>query len=424
MREQRIRDWGRRALIALLLVSAVLLLRRTGYYDGIRSRIESSRIVRTERNPEAEAAQPRSAEALMPLAISVRSAEGGGRYGAAYNHDQTAAVFRRFSVDLGEALGSAGAPAECAEEGFRACLDRCSVAMQFACPVRLELLSGWLGVEMSSAAAEHTTQLLCLSASESEALICYRTEDGLCYACTTAVSAEGFRSRAAEYTPNGAGYAWESNRYGLEGYTLLLQELPDIPVLRSAVPLPRESETDAMLTSMGMNSFVASSYSESDGTMVYVSDEATLRISPTGTVLFRRAGTPEVDTDDGITAAVSRAWDVAETCLGKFTGAGTLRVTGAVWNPAQRSYTVTMDFFVNGIPVRLASGHAAELVIRGGKVLQAQLELRRFTRTSERSELLPCLQAAAIAAGAQGRPELIYADAGEATECRWVIVDG
>ena len=54
----------------------------------------------------------------------------------------------------------------------------------------------------------------------------------------------------------------------------------------------------------------------------------------------------------------------------------------------------------------------------------ARLQLRRFTRTDESETLLPYLQAAAVAARAQGVPALIYADAGEATACLWVIADG
>ncbi len=426
MRKQWIRDWGRRALIILLFASALLLLRRTGYYNGIQNRLERSRSIRPERTGAAESELPRSADAMMPLALMVCGAEGGGRYGTAYRAEETAAVFRRFSVDLGEALGSAGAPAECAEDGLRACLDRCSVAMEFFCPIPLSLLSGWLGVEMNSAAADHAASLLCLSASESEALLCYRTEDGVCYACTTAVSADGFRSRAAEYTPNGAVYDWENESLGLEAYTLLLEEPPDVAVVRSAVPLPREEETDAMLTAMGMNSFVTSSYTEADGTVVYVSDETTMRVSPNGTLLYRRTGGvnagagPSAD----ITAAVSRAWSAAEQCVGNHAGDGELRFAGAEFDAAQQSYTVRLEYCVDGVPVRLADGPAAELVVSEGKVIQARLQLRQFTRTGARTELLPCLQAAAIAAREHGRPELVYMDAGEATACMWVIKDG
>ncbi len=425
MLKQMVRDWGRRLLIVLLFASAVLLLRQTGFYAGIQNRLERSRSIRTERTDAAASELPRSADFMMPLSLMVCGTEGGGRYGTAYSAVETAAVFRRFSVDLAEALGSAGAPAECAEDGFRACLSRSSVAMQFASPIRLDLLSGWLGVEMNSAAAEHSALLLCLSASESEALLCYRTEDGTCFACTTAVSAEGFRSRASEYAPNGAIYAWESEDLGQETYTLLLSGSPETAVLKSAVPMLREAETDEMLTAMGMNSFVTSSYSEADGTMVYVSDETTMRISPAGTLLYRRTGVTEgAESEQDVLAAVSCAWNAAEQCIGKRAGDGGLRFVGAEYDADQRSFTVLMDYFVDAVPVRLADGHAAELVVRNGKVIQARLQMRQFTRTSARTELLPCLQAAAIAARSQGQPELVYVDAGEATACMWVIKDG
>ena len=424
MRKAGILDWGRRLLIVLLFVSAVLLLRHTGYYAGIQSRLQRSRSSRTEQGTDADKTLTHPIEAMLPVAMTVRGTESGGRYGTAYDVEEITAVFQRFSVDLSEALGSAGAPAECSEDGFRSCLNRCSAAMQFACPIRLALLSGWLGVDMNSAAAAHTTRFLCLSASEEEALLCYRTEDGTCYACTTAVNAEGFRGRTAEYAPNGAIYAWESDRPELDGYTLLLAALPTPAVLKSTVPFPREGEADAMLTAVGMNSFVTSSYSESDGTSVYISDENTMRIGADGTVFFRRAGLPEDGKESDLTTAVSLAWATAEKCLGRFAGAGELRFAGAEYDADQSSCTVLLDYTVDAIPVRLGSGHAAELVVRGGKVIQAQMALRQFSRTEAYTELLPCLQAAAIAARAQSAPELVYADAGEATQCMWVMTDG
>ena len=425
MRRQRLRDWGRRVLIVLLCATALLLLRRTGFYTGVMNRLERSRSIRTEGTDDVTAELPRSADVMMPLSIMVCGTDGGGRYGTAYDSDETAAVFRRFSVDLGEALGSAGAPAECAEDGFRACLSRCSVAMQFVSPVPLELLSGWLGVEMNSTAAEHLAGLLCLSASESEALLCYRTEDGTCFACTTAVNADGFRSRTAEYAPNGAIYDWENETLGLETYTLLLSASPKTAVLRSAVPVLRENETDEVLAAMGMNSFVSSSYTEADGTVVYVSDETTLRISPTGTLVYRRAVQEDAPgSGEDVLTAVSSAWSAAEICIGKHAGEGELRFAGAEYDASQSGYKVLLDYSVDAVPVRLADGHAAELIVRDGKVIQARLQMRQFTRTGAVTELLPCLQAAAIAAGAHGQPELVYIDAGDATACAWVIKDG
>ena len=424
MRKQKLRDWGRRLLIVLLLVSAALLLRRTGYYDGIRSRLGRSLAIRTERSAGADTALPHPIELMTPLAVTVRAAEGGGRFGAQYDAAQTLSVFQRFSVDLSEALGSAGAPAARTQAEFRAGMDRCCVVLHFSSPMPLELLSGWLGVEMTSAAARDAAQVLCLSAAEDEAYLSYRTEDGAYYACTTAVNTEGFRGRAAEYAPNGTLYGWESDRLADGGDFLLLPALPDAPVLQSAVPLPRGEETDALLTALGMNSFLTSSYTEYDGTVVYISDENTTRVSPSGWIFFRRAAAPETGAPEDITTAVSRACQAAEACLGRNSGDGALRFAGVTRNDAQQSFTVLLDYAVDGIPVRLASDHAAELVVRGGKVIQARMLLRQFTRTDVLSELLPALQAAAIAQRAQGRPELVYSETGGATECVWVIENG
>ena len=126
----------------------------------------------------------------------------------------------------------------------------------------------------------------------------------------------------------------------------------------------------------------------------------------------------------GLSSAVNSAWRTAERTIGFSCGDGGLLFAGVSFDAAQQTYTVLLDYVVDGIPVRLASGHAAEIVLYGDAVVQARLQFRRFTRTEEQTVLLPYLQAAAIAAAQQAEPELIYADAGDDTACMWVIADG
>ena len=253
----------------------------------------------------------------------------------------------------------------------------------------------------------------------------YRTQSGECRVCATAVNPDSFRAHTSEYAPNGTLYAWESERAPDGGDALLPPGAPEAAEVVSAVPPPRAAETDEIMAAMGMNSFVASSYSEADGTMVYVSDDNTMRLSPDGTVFFRRAASPDAAADDeGLAAAVSRAWQAAERSLLPTAGDGEVRFAGVQRAQTQRTVTIYLDYAVDGIPVRLASGHAAEIVLRGETIVQARLQLRQFTFTDRTAQLLPYLQAAAVAAHAQGRAELIYADAGEATACMWVIADG
>ena len=421
MRKQKLRDWIRRGCILLLLASALLLLRNTGYYAGFREML-LGQSERSERTETSGGAAPQADVSVLPVAVTVRGPDGGARYGAAYDGENTSAVLRRFSVDLGEALGSADDPAELNEADCRAKMNGCCVCFHFACPLPLNLLSGWLGTEMSGGAAADSAVTVCLCASETETTLCYRTPEGLYFNCATAAKPDALRARTAEFPPNGALYAWESDR--LEGgETLLLQEAPHPAVVKSAVALPNGEETNALLQTMGMNSFVASSYSEVDGTTVFIHEETSLRISPTGTASFRRAASLN-ERGGTMSEAVNAAWQTAERTIGIDCGDGGLLFAGVSFSEAQETYTVLLDYVVDGIPVRLASGHAAEIVLHGDTVIQARLQFRRFTRTEEQTVLLPYLQAAAIAAAQQAEPELIYADAGNDTVCMWVIADG
>ena len=420
IRNQKLRDWLRRGAIVLLLISAMLLLRHTGYYTGIREML-SGGAERSESARTDEPAAVSTAVGVRPVAVTIRGPEGGARYGAAYEAT-TEAVLRRFSVDLGEALGSAGDPAACSEADFRRRLDDCCVCFHFADPMPLELLADWLGTDLSGAAADSAV-LVCLSVTETETVLSYKNPEGECFVCATAARPDGLRARAAEYPPNGAQYAWETDRIG-DGDTLILQSAPNPVVVKSALALPAGAERDALLTAVGMNSFVASSYTEADGTVVYVNDETTLRLNPNGAAVFRRAAGPDTRGNDSMTASADAAWRLIERSIGVTAGDAVLYLSGVRWSESQHTYTVYADYMVDGIPVSLASGHAAEIVMRGEIVLQARLQFRRFTKTEERTDLLPWLQAAAIALKRGSSPALVYADAGEATECMWVIADG
>ena len=421
MTKQKVFDWLRRGAIVVLFVTALLLLRHTGYYAGFRDMLLGS-VDSGETGQVIESETAHAAVNIQPLAVTVCGPDGGARYGAAYDGN-TAAVLRRFSVELGEALGSASDPVEIDEETFRDCLAGCGVSFRFLCPLQLRLLSGWLGTEMSGAAADDSAAFLCLAASETAISLCYRTTEGRCFRCATAAKPDVLRSRTTEYPPNGALFAWETDRVA-DGDFLLPPDSPDHSLVTPTVTLPQGADRDALLRAMGMNSFVASSYSESDGTVVYVNDETSLRINPSGTVFFRRAASPSVQDADDLAAAADGAWRVAERSIALYCGDAAVSFAGASYNESQRTVTVLLDYTVDGVPVSMASGHAAEIVFRGDALIQARLQFRSFALTEEKTTLLPYLQAVAIAAARDAEPALVYEDAGDSMECIWVIADG
>ena len=413
---------GRKLLILTLLVSAALLLRETGYLSGISRRFRPGES--TDMTNAASLADPRPAGMAQPQAAVVCGADGG-RYGATYDREAVMGVFQRFSVDIVEALGSAGPPESMTPEDFQDCLSRNGVLLRFYGSQPLALLSVWLGGEMRGEAATYRAQLLCLCADGEEVALCFRTEEGDYYRCTTAVSQEGLQARTGEYTPNGAGYAFELPLLsGSDGCAVILDGAVRSAVVQCGIPLPSGEETDALLEAVGMNSYGARSYTEGDGTVVFVGDGMTLRLAPTGAVSFRRTGAAGNAGSYSLTGAVTAAWALAEQSIGKSCGDAVLFLADVQENEGQRMCTVSLDYAVNGIPVRIADRHAAQIVFQDGVPVQAALTFRRYMLTEEQETLLPGLQAAAMAAKADATAELIYPDGGESMHCIWVKSDG
>lgn len=423
MREWRKKLPGaaRKLLILLLLVSAGLLLREAGYLSGVSGRFRPGKHMGTTGSVSETDTKP--AGMAQPLAAVVCGADGG-RYGAACERESVMAVFQRFSVDVVEALGSAETPRVITAEEFQKCLGCSGIFLRFYGAQPLALLSVWLGGEMRGEAASYRAELLCLCADGDGVALCFRTEDGVYYRCATAVSQEGLRARTGEYTPNGAAYAFELPLLsGSDGCAVILDGAVSTAVVQCGVPVPAGAETDALLQVMGMNSYNARSYTEADGTVVYVGDEMTLRLTTAGRVFFHRSGAAP-SLGSSLTGAVTAAWRLAEQSVGKSCGDAVLLLADVQENEAQRTCTVALDYAVNGVPVRLASGPAVKITFRDGVPVQATLEFRRYTLTEERDTLLPALQATAMAAEAHTTAELIYADGGETMHCIWVESDG
>lgn len=425
MNEEKLRSLGRRSLIVLLLVTAVLLLCRTEYYAGLRESIEGRRSQRlSAAAPAGTAVSERPAGTVQPMAAVVNT-ESGGHFGTIYGEEDVAAVFQRFSADLGEALGSAGTPAGIAEEQFVAALSDCSVFLRFYCPQPMELLAAWLGAEANGGLVGCSAELLCLSVAQGKALLYWRDADGNYFCSETAASSERLRSRIAEYNGNGARYAYEEPLLnGGDSCGVLLAGVRTARTVRCTVPQYSDNETDQLLHAVGMNSFISSSYTETDGTRVFVSGDSTLRLSTAGVLLYRNPTFPDDNGTMTLADAATAAWQAAERCAGACCGDGTLIFSGISFSESQNSYTVRFDYAVDGIPVHASSGSAVEIVLRSGRIIQARMRLFQFSAAEETVTLLPDLQAFAIAAAEHASAQLCYSAGGETMNCDWVKTDG
>ena len=418
MRKELLLSIARKALIVLLLATAVLLFLQTDYFSASeRRRLAVSGDAAGDGGDTGNAAVE-AAAVLRPRAVLVRLSDGGAA-ASAYDGETTENAFRRFAALLGEALGSAGAPEEVPESEFRAGLDGECVFVDPGVDCPLDLLSDWLGAGGGGAAAR-SADILYLGLDGDTVSLCFRgAEDGRFYRCATAAQADALRSRIADFESGEAYFAYESELLrGAEAYTVLLKTLPAVYVV-SGGSAREYADAEQLMDAVGMNSFLASSYYDADGTLVLMEAGRTLRLRPDGAAVYRNtAGEAEFAAGD-TAAATDRAIRLAEQSIGAFCGDAELRFAGA--ESREDAYTVYFDYCVNDIPVRLSDGHAAEIVVSGGTVRDALLRLRRYTRSEELGLVLPMLQAAAVAAERGGAaPALVYMDSGDSVRCEWV----
>ena len=414
MRKERLFSIARKLVILALVASALLLLFQTDYFSALR------RTLPAEAPARADSTSVEGAAALRPRAVMVCYADGS-RAASACDGEATEEAFLHFAALLGEALGSAGAPQEIEEAEFRALAEAGSVFVDLGAPIQLDLLTGWLGAGVF-AESDRSADILYLGLSEEDVLLCFRGADGGFYRCDTVAQGEALRARMGDLLLSGdAAFAYENARLeGVEPYMVILEETPDVPAV-SAASARDEAAPEALLEAVGMNFFVASYYDEADGTAVYVEEEKTLRLSPDGVLSYRDGGAIEDASRQGsLSDAVYRAFLLARGSAGAYCGDARLMFAGAEWSGGG-ACTVYFDYCVNGIPVRLAEGHAATVEIAGGELLRATVALRRYSASGEAETVLPMYRAAAIAAAdGGGSPALIYADSGTAVKCIWI----
>ena len=420
MRKAKLLHIGKLLLIVLLIVSALLLARASGYYDELLNRLSAPDSAESGSAEDVNVlSSAELAAAVRPRTVLVRT-QSGVITASAYGGEETDAEFHRFSAILGEALGSAGEPEEIDEKAFRKGIESGCVFMDFFCGEPLELLANWLGSAMHGAAAAAETRALYLGLTDLTVQLCYRDGEGRFFRCTTAAMSETLSARMGEFQGSTASFAYTDRTLkNLDPYTVLLSPLPELRIA-DGTAVREGVDTDELMQLLGMNSFVASSYVEADGTKVFIDNRKTLRLGPDGTVTYRAdAEDGERSIAEGLPAAVSGAYAAAVRSAGRYAGDAGVTFAGVLRGGGD-SYTVLFDYCLGGVPLRLSSGSAAQFTVEAGQITDARLNLRSYTFTEEIAAVLPMQQAAAIAAAAGITPTLAYGESGGQVRPSWV----
>lgn len=416
-KQRKRRDFWQNVTIALLSVSAVILFAQTQLYNlGVD--IGSSYFDRLTGTPVQT--DSTSTGQLSDLAAPVRVAVTGtyGRYANVTLTTADKEVFSPLSTLLCGILGSAQTYTTCGSQEFLDALSGPSVYYDFLSPLPLSVIAGLVDAEWD---VDLSARWLVVSGQEDKVLLYLLDDAGRYLRCTTAVSTSDLDEAVSHYELGNDIFAFDmaqadSHYQDIAPCSLLPAELPALPCLSAGTPL---SDTSWLLNALGFNPNTKNRYTESSGTEVIMEGERALYIRPDGSIYYQSGGEPFLT----ITAA-------EEVPTLREAAAGTGLLLNALLAPVSSdaglylesirqngsSTVLCFAYQVNGVPIRLSSGFAAEVTLTGNSVSTLSLRFRQYTATNENSLLLPLRQAAAIAARQKGAELTIgYADNGGST---------
>lgn len=364
------------------------------------------------------------AAAARPQAMTV-SPEAGTRHGAAY-HTEVDEMYGRFSVYLGEALGTAGAPVVTNREAWELALSGTGVFFDFVEPQSLVCLAVWQGIPMPEGAEDAYARRLFLSVEDGGVALYYVTDAaGTVYRCGTAVDASALESRMGLYQSNNAYFVFErEDAPALDADTLIVPVADTVRAV-SVTPAAPAGTQEAVLQLFGMNAITATSYQEARGTTVYLDGDSTLRMGTDGVITYEReSGSAPVEMDlrgtAGLPDLTEKLYRLLQELSGETSECSEIRLESTGYDPRRDEYTVRFAYFIDGMQVRCAPGGMAEFTVSGGVMTRAQIMLRQYQFTGETQTPLPAVQAAALVAACGGTdPVRVYQDLGDRVTVSW-----
>ncbi len=380
-------EWGKDLLIALLALSAALLLSvllfGSGRLSGLVPRQEPVSDPGEESAPTA---------ATLPAALVVTT--GAGRFGVQYDQARTDALFARMGPLLGDALASAAGPQTIPGGEWQEKLSAPGVYFDFAGEIPLSALGGWLS-EAGECSLEGSARRLLLCAGEGDGvLLCWQDAGtGLFYRCGTALSRSlHLEPILGEVRANGAYFAYEDETLSalLRPYTLVTEESARSEY--DAVNPLSQANVSALLSAL---SFSDQDHTQVSGGEAYLDGGDRLEVDQTGGVTYRAARGDKYPAGPGAAGAIEAARALAEKTAGAFCGDADLYLISA--RQEEDGYEVSFGYRLNGSAVRLyQEGWCARFRIREGYITDFTLRLRSYTANGRTAMLLPIDRAAAM----------------------------
>lgn len=434
-RRRRLVEWGKNAVIVLLLLSALWLVSRPQLYGG---QIEEWLSAAFSAGEDGGTAPVVETVDVTQVVRPVRMAAMGeqGRYGTAYDAPGTAALFSATADLLNEALSSAQSPQRVPRQQWEEALSASpGLYFEFAGALPLSVMADLLSNGESGGTLTGTAARLCLCVRQGGVQLLYQDEgDGRYYAAATDVVGGVQLSAAVEgLTANGTQFAFErADCAALAPHTMLPAQTPRPVEYLAADPLTTEENAAAVREQLGFGAQGTASYEVPDGT-VYLNGGDTLRLSTGGRVAFTageggsRLPAGSAQGEAAPVETMEAVYLLVQRLVSPWLGEGELHLTRY---DAEEDGAVLIEFeyYLSGARVLRGDGTpAVSVTVQGGAVTDLVVCLRSYAAGSAVSAVLPVTQAAAaVSAGAGEGGELLlcYRDlGGSSVSAGWAVTD-
>lgn len=416
-------------LICVLIVGMVYLTYSVWFFDNPFGEFHLDELINIAPSgivSENEAGADLETFGIRPLSIIIRD-EKGAR-GAVYDDKACTDIYSKLRGVISEAITSASAVSETDAKEWSELLTGGGIYIDYGGNVPVDALNIWLGGKDGN--SDICARSFVFSTEKKKIRILAKsTVDGRVYACESNTSSQKAAELLATVNAEKVAFAaeQESEDFRAVRPEMIITDITESPAVISAYNSYATFNAEvrnACLESFGLNGTTPSTYSEQDGTEVFVADMITLKISPAGIVSY---SDPRERTDEtlgldvsasGITPTFAEATEAARKLAASI--ASKLPTAGGIYLiSASRASDETELVFgrhMGGIPVDMnGTAYFARIVISGTSIRAAKINLRGYDTTAQNADILSEKLAAAAVSGSgkKGELNLRYNDSGE-----------